>query len=144
MIGIRYDLRVPPFAKTNHAEQYAGCLDQCAWADRAGLDIAVWTYAADTWSRQPSAGTVLESSQDLLRFPLAVAQNGDGVRHREEPLPVPRDVTQRKWAPRLREFEGDVPLLAGEHADREAAARPGRVQRSGAGPERDEDEQRLQ
>ncbi|KJK44887.1 hypothetical protein UK23_28015 [Lentzea aerocolonigenes] len=48
-------------------------------SDKAGLDIAMWTYAADTWSRQPSAGTVLESSQDLLRFPLAVTQNGDGV-----------------------------------------------------------------
>jgi hypothetical protein len=46
---------------------------------KAGLDIAVWTYAADTWSRQPSAGTVLESSQELLRFPLAVTQNGDGA-----------------------------------------------------------------
>jgi hypothetical protein len=46
---------------------------------KAGLDIAVWTYAADTWSRRPSAGTVLESSQELLRFPLAVTQNGDGV-----------------------------------------------------------------
>ncbi|MEU0878819.1 hypothetical protein ABZ345_09495 [Lentzea sp. NPDC005914] len=48
-------------------------------SDKAGLDIAVWTYAADTWSRQPSAGTVLESSQELLRFPLAVTQNGEGV-----------------------------------------------------------------
>ena len=42
MIGIRFDLRVPPFAKTtNHAEQYAACLDQCAWADQPGVDIAV-------------------------------------------------------------------------------------------------------
>ncbi|HUQ59277.1 hypothetical protein [Lentzea sp.] len=46
---------------------------------KAGLDIAVWTYAADTWGRQPSEGTVLESSQDLLRFPLAVAPEGDGA-----------------------------------------------------------------
>lgn len=45
----------------------------------AGLDIAVWTYAAGTWTRQPSAGTVLESSRDLLRFPLAVAPDGDGA-----------------------------------------------------------------
>jgi hypothetical protein len=48
-------------------------------SDKAGLDIATWTYAADTWTRQPSAGTVLESSQDLLRFPLAVAPAGDGA-----------------------------------------------------------------
>ncbi|MDX8030620.1 hypothetical protein SK803_10385 [Lentzea sp. BCCO 10_0856] len=46
---------------------------------KAGLDIAAWTYAEDTWTRQPSAGTALESSQDLLRFPLAVTQNGDGA-----------------------------------------------------------------
>ncbi|SDG07741.1 hypothetical protein SAMN05216553_105225 [Lentzea fradiae] len=46
---------------------------------KAGLDIAVWTYAADTWTRQPSAGTVLESSQELLRFPLGVAPDGDGA-----------------------------------------------------------------
>lgn len=41
MIGIRFDLRIPPFGKTSHGEQYAACLDQCAWADEAGLDIAV-------------------------------------------------------------------------------------------------------
>ena len=39
MIGIRFDLRVPPFAQTTHAELYAACLDQCAWADEHGLDI---------------------------------------------------------------------------------------------------------
>ncbi len=41
MIGIRYDLRVPPFGKATHAELYRACLDQCAWADEKGLDIAV-------------------------------------------------------------------------------------------------------
>jgi alkanesulfonate monooxygenase SsuD/methylene tetrahydromethanopterin reductase-like flavin-dependent oxidoreductase (luciferase family) len=41
MIGIRFDLRVPPFAKTTHAELYAACLDQCAWADEHGLDVVV-------------------------------------------------------------------------------------------------------
>ena len=41
MMGIRFDLRVPPFSKATHAEQYAACLDQCAWADEAGLDVAV-------------------------------------------------------------------------------------------------------
>ncbi|SDP03751.1 hypothetical protein [Lentzea jiangxiensis] len=46
---------------------------------KAGLDIAAWTYAAGTWTRQPSAGTVLESSQELLRFPLSVTPDGDGA-----------------------------------------------------------------
>lgn len=38
MIGLRFDLRVPPFAATTHARQYAACLDICEWADRAGFD----------------------------------------------------------------------------------------------------------
>ncbi|MFI6099441.1 hypothetical protein ACIA8G_28120 [Lentzea sp. NPDC051213] len=46
---------------------------------KAGLDLAAWTYAEETWTRQSSAGSVLESSQELLRFPLAVTPNGDGV-----------------------------------------------------------------
>jgi alkanesulfonate monooxygenase SsuD/methylene tetrahydromethanopterin reductase-like flavin-dependent oxidoreductase (luciferase family) len=41
MIGIRFDLRVPPFATTTHAEMYKACLDQCAWADEHGFDIVV-------------------------------------------------------------------------------------------------------
>src|SRR5690242_1389459 len=39
MIGIRYDLRVPPFASTSHAALYTACLDQCAWADEHGFDF---------------------------------------------------------------------------------------------------------
>src|SRR5215467_14374957 len=39
MIGLRYDLRVPPFAGTTHAAQYAACLEQCAWADERGFDF---------------------------------------------------------------------------------------------------------
>ena len=41
MVGIRFDLRLPSFATTTHAEQYRACLDQCEWADRLGLDIVV-------------------------------------------------------------------------------------------------------
>src|SRR5215467_1072572 len=39
MIGLRYDLRVPPFAGTTHAAQYAACLEQCAWADEHAFDF---------------------------------------------------------------------------------------------------------
>jgi alkanesulfonate monooxygenase SsuD/methylene tetrahydromethanopterin reductase-like flavin-dependent oxidoreductase (luciferase family) len=38
MVGLRFDLRVPPFAQTTHARQYAACLDMCAWADELGFD----------------------------------------------------------------------------------------------------------
>ncbi|MGH7820323.1 MAG: LLM class flavin-dependent oxidoreductase [Candidatus Binatia bacterium] len=41
MIGIRYDLRAPPFGSASHAELYRACLDQCAWADEVALDIVV-------------------------------------------------------------------------------------------------------
>jgi alkanesulfonate monooxygenase SsuD/methylene tetrahydromethanopterin reductase-like flavin-dependent oxidoreductase (luciferase family) len=40
-VGIRFDLRVPPFAPTTHARQYEACLAQCAWADELGLDLVV-------------------------------------------------------------------------------------------------------
>jgi alkanesulfonate monooxygenase SsuD/methylene tetrahydromethanopterin reductase-like flavin-dependent oxidoreductase (luciferase family) len=39
MVGLRFDLRVPPFAATTHARQYAVCLDMCAWADAQGFDV---------------------------------------------------------------------------------------------------------
>ena len=40
-IAVRYDLRIPPFASTTHAEQYAACLEQCAFADERGFDVVV-------------------------------------------------------------------------------------------------------
>src|SRR2546423_13841568 len=40
-IALRYDPRGPPFAATTHAEQYAACLEQCAFADEHGLDFVV-------------------------------------------------------------------------------------------------------
>jgi alkanesulfonate monooxygenase SsuD/methylene tetrahydromethanopterin reductase-like flavin-dependent oxidoreductase (luciferase family) len=41
MLGIRFDLRVPPFAATTHAELYRACLDMCGWAEDLGFDVAV-------------------------------------------------------------------------------------------------------
>jgi alkanesulfonate monooxygenase SsuD/methylene tetrahydromethanopterin reductase-like flavin-dependent oxidoreductase (luciferase family) len=41
MTILRYDLRVPPFATTTHADLYRTCLEQCAWADERGLDLVV-------------------------------------------------------------------------------------------------------
>jgi alkanesulfonate monooxygenase SsuD/methylene tetrahydromethanopterin reductase-like flavin-dependent oxidoreductase (luciferase family) len=38
MVGLRFDLRVPTFASTTHALQYAACLEMCEWADRLGFD----------------------------------------------------------------------------------------------------------
>ena len=41
MLGLRFDLRVPDFADTTHARQYAAALDMAAWADRIGLDWVI-------------------------------------------------------------------------------------------------------
>jgi alkanesulfonate monooxygenase SsuD/methylene tetrahydromethanopterin reductase-like flavin-dependent oxidoreductase (luciferase family) len=38
MSAIRFDLRVPSFSTTTHAELYAACLEQCAWAEAQGID----------------------------------------------------------------------------------------------------------
>ena len=41
MVVIRFDLRVPAFAKTTHAQQYRACLEQVAWAEQNGLAAVV-------------------------------------------------------------------------------------------------------
>lgn len=46
---------------------------------QAGLDIAAWTADGDTWTRNSSTGTVLESSRSKLSFPVAVSGLGQGV-----------------------------------------------------------------
>jgi hypothetical protein len=46
---------------------------------QAGLDIAVWTAEGDTWKRNSSTGTVLQSSRTSLSFPIAVSGLGQGI-----------------------------------------------------------------
>jgi alkanesulfonate monooxygenase SsuD/methylene tetrahydromethanopterin reductase-like flavin-dependent oxidoreductase (luciferase family) len=41
IVVIRFDLRVPPFASTTHADQYRACLEMCRWADELGIDMCV-------------------------------------------------------------------------------------------------------
>lgn len=40
-LTLRYDLRRAPFATVSHAEMYAACLEQCAWADERGFGVVV-------------------------------------------------------------------------------------------------------
>ena len=39
IIVLRFDLRVPPFSKTDHAAAYRACLEQSAFADENGFDL---------------------------------------------------------------------------------------------------------
>jgi alkanesulfonate monooxygenase SsuD/methylene tetrahydromethanopterin reductase-like flavin-dependent oxidoreductase (luciferase family) len=38
---LRYDLRAPTWGPATHAELYAACLEQCAWADERGVTTVV-------------------------------------------------------------------------------------------------------
>jgi alkanesulfonate monooxygenase SsuD/methylene tetrahydromethanopterin reductase-like flavin-dependent oxidoreductase (luciferase family) len=40
-LSIRFDLRVPPFAKTSFADQYQAMLEMVTWADRIGVETAI-------------------------------------------------------------------------------------------------------
>jgi alkanesulfonate monooxygenase SsuD/methylene tetrahydromethanopterin reductase-like flavin-dependent oxidoreductase (luciferase family) len=40
-LTIRFDLRCPAFSPATHAELYAACLEQCAWADERGFESVV-------------------------------------------------------------------------------------------------------
>jgi hypothetical protein len=46
---------------------------------KAGYDVATWLPDGDTWNRQESAGTPLESSLDELGFPIAATALGQGI-----------------------------------------------------------------
>jgi hypothetical protein len=46
---------------------------------RTGLDAAVWTADGDSWSRRDSAGTALESTPDILNFPIAATNLGPSI-----------------------------------------------------------------
>lgn len=47
--------------------------------DAAGLDIAVWLEQGDEWVEQPSTGTALGATDDVLPFPSSVESGGAGV-----------------------------------------------------------------
>jgi alkanesulfonate monooxygenase SsuD/methylene tetrahydromethanopterin reductase-like flavin-dependent oxidoreductase (luciferase family) len=38
LVGLRFDLRIPAFAKTTFERQYAACLEMSEWADAQGFD----------------------------------------------------------------------------------------------------------
>jgi hypothetical protein len=51
-----------------------------AWASASlGFDVAVWTVSGDTWTRQSSAGTALESTEQAQGFPMAATALDQGV-----------------------------------------------------------------
>ncbi|MDQ1536257.1 MAG: hypothetical protein QOE58_650 [Actinomycetota bacterium] len=46
---------------------------------KSGLDAAIWLPRGDRWVRQPSAGSALESTRDLLVGPRSVTSAGAGI-----------------------------------------------------------------
>jgi alkanesulfonate monooxygenase SsuD/methylene tetrahydromethanopterin reductase-like flavin-dependent oxidoreductase (luciferase family) len=90
MLGIRFDLRVPEFAETTHAEQYAACLDMCEWADNLGLDFVVLSehHGADDGYMPapiPLAGAVLGRTKKIsVNIAAVLVPLHDPVRLAEE------------------------------------------------------------
>jgi alkanesulfonate monooxygenase SsuD/methylene tetrahydromethanopterin reductase-like flavin-dependent oxidoreductase (luciferase family) len=57
MVGLRFDLRIPEFAKTTFERQYAACLEMSEWADAQGFDaIAISEHhgVADGYMSSPA------------------------------------------------------------------------------------------
>lgn len=46
---------------------------------QAGLDTAVWTFAGSVWTRQDSAGTLLQSTDRVLTGPRGATVDGTGL-----------------------------------------------------------------
>jgi alkanesulfonate monooxygenase SsuD/methylene tetrahydromethanopterin reductase-like flavin-dependent oxidoreductase (luciferase family) len=101
MLGLRYDLRAPAFARVTHDELYTACLEQCAWADARGFGVVALSehhgvedgfmsapitmaaaVAARTQRMQISIAAVLVPLHDPVRLAeqLAVAQLVSGGR----------------------------------------------------------------
>ena len=40
-LSMRFDLRVPPFARTSFAAQHGAMLDMVRWGDRVGIDTVI-------------------------------------------------------------------------------------------------------
>jgi len=89
MLGLRFDLRIPDFATTTHAEQYAAALDMANWADRVGLDSVVGsehhgapdgylpaplTFAAAVLGRTPRIGVNIAAVLVPLHDPVRLAE----------------------------------------------------------------------
>lgn len=83
-------------------------------SEKAGLDIATWVYSGDTWSRQSSAGTLLESSQDTLRFATAATSTPNGA------LVVGWQITKGVVSAAVWEFDG-ISWTTGTLPDGDAA-----------------------
>lgn len=87
---IRFDLRVPDFATTTHAAQYAACLEMCQWAERHGfgaVSIAEHHGLDDGYLPAPLslAGVILgRTSQMLVSVAACVLPLHDPVRIAEQ------------------------------------------------------------
>ena len=135
MVGIRFDLRVPSFAKTTHAEMYEACLDQGEWADRLGLDILVLSEhhgVEDGFMSSPVtlaaaiAGRTKNDPDQHRRDPGAAARSGAprrAARHRGAGQRRPRRLRRRARLPRRGVRDGGRRSQAARHAARGSASR---------------------
>lgn len=88
--GIRFDLRIPPFATSSHAEAYEACLDMCAWADERGADVIVLSEhhgVADGYLPAPvtlAAAIAARTSRAMINVAALLVPLHDPVRLAEQ------------------------------------------------------------
>ncbi len=61
-LSMRFDLRVPPFAKTSFANQHRAMLEMVSWADRVG--VQPWPFQTDGDSGLVAARTARAQAGD--------------------------------------------------------------------------------
>jgi alkanesulfonate monooxygenase SsuD/methylene tetrahydromethanopterin reductase-like flavin-dependent oxidoreductase (luciferase family) len=89
-LSMRFDLRVPPFAKTSFADQYRAMLEMVSWADDAGVDTIILSEhhgdpAGYTSAPLTLAAAVLSRSQRLhVTISAALVPLHDPVRLAEQ------------------------------------------------------------
>jgi len=89
-LTIRFDLRVPDFATTTHAAQYAACLEMCTWAEQHGfaaVSIAEHHGLDDGYLPAPLAlaGVILgRTNQIMVTVAASVLPLNDPVRIAEQ------------------------------------------------------------
>src|SRR2546421_636513 len=58
-LQLRFDLRVPPLAKTDHATQYRACLEMVEWGERMGFqDVTLSEHHNDDAGYLPAPLTL--------------------------------------------------------------------------------------
>jgi alkanesulfonate monooxygenase SsuD/methylene tetrahydromethanopterin reductase-like flavin-dependent oxidoreductase (luciferase family) len=88
-VALRYDLRAPDWAATNHDAMYRECIEQCGWGGEHGVDVVTFsehhgvadgylpaplTMAGAALGRAPTIAVLIAASLAPLHDPVRLAE----------------------------------------------------------------------